>query len=406
MSLLDQFKQDLNDIIDEDVKKNSTPKLLFDVELNMSRSCNCKCTYCFERKRSPFENYNMTLMACDIIVDRVKMFMNTKYYKEKFSGVRFTFWGGEPTLNPAGIMKVLYETVDDKDISYHIYTNGTNKEILNDMLMFLKHNKALDRISIQLSYDGKIHNDQHRLFALDSTVDTGALVLDSFNMIKTLYPEVKLTMKSTLTQDSFYMGEELWKEFAELSKDSSVQWSPTIDYTSFKTNSEKYLSEFELMLKKIIPLELEYYRKYHKFNLIWFEYGSLKVCGKTPYMMAVDVDGYVFSCHGCLYGDRNKRKLFNIFSNNIIEYYNYNLDKEIENSYYIPDECSTCSATACMVCGAECEMATGDWYKRNYNHTICDYFKLFGIYDKALKVYLLEEETENILKEVNNGVSR
>ena len=371
----------------------------------MTRLCNCKCTYCFERKRSGFENYNMTLMGCDIIVDRVRMFKQTEYYKETFSGIRFTFWGGEPTLNPSGIMKILYETVSDEDTFYHIYTNGTNKDVLDNMLMFLKHYNALHRISIQLSYDGKIHNDKHRIFSLDSKVDTGKIVLETFHMIKDKYPEVKLSIKSTLTQDSFYMGEEIWKEFAELSQGSLVQWSPTIDYTVISSSDNNYLEEFENMIKKILPLEVEYFKKYKKFNFSWFDNNVLKTCGKNPYMMTVDIDGYVYNCHGCLYGnEKNKRRIFNIFANNIIDYYNFNLSKTTEQNFYLPEECATCSATACMICGAECESMTGDWYKRNYNRMMCNYFKLFGLYDKALKIYLLECNTNKLINEVINGV--
>lgn len=406
MTLIDKFKEDINDIIDEDNKFNSIPRLLFDVELNMTRNCNCRCTYCFERKKSAFENYNMTLIACDIIVDRVKMFMQTEYYKNKFIGTRFTFWGGEPTLNLSGIMKIIYNTIDDEAISYHIYTNGTNKEALDNMLLFLKNHHALHRISIQLSYDGRLHNKKHRIFYFDKTIDTSDMVLDCFEYIKKNYPDVKLTMKSTLTQDSFFMGDEIWKEFALLSKNSSVQWSPTIDYTVFNSNNSESLHEFEKMLQKILPLELEYFRKNKKFNLIWFDYESLKVCGKTPYMMAIDIDGYVYPCHGCLYNNREKRRIFNIFINNIIDFYNEKLDLSIKNSFYIPKKCSSCSATACMVCGAECESATGDWYKRDFNTNMCDYFKLFGLYDKALKTYILETETNKILFRKNNGLSR
>ncbi len=130
------------------------------IEVSVSDSCNKRCKYCFENKSGCFsrksKSYDEDLLL-KLILDKCHDIENGEY-----TGLTISFWGGEPFLNMRFMTRVIEHTLKYSFVRYHIYTNGT---LVNEIENFSNVNsirKNSERISIQVSYDGDQHNELMR----------------------------------------------------------------------------------------------------------------------------------------------------------------------------------------------------------------------------------------------------
>ncbi len=124
------------------------------LELILTRNCNLKCDYCFEKpiKGNGKMSIETALSAIDLLVD----------YSEDSKELRITHFGGEPTLNFPVLKKVTEYAEqkameNDKQVHFNMTSNGVmfTSEMID---YFAEHN-----IKVLLSIDGlKSSHDRFR----------------------------------------------------------------------------------------------------------------------------------------------------------------------------------------------------------------------------------------------------
>jgi NAD-dependent dihydropyrimidine dehydrogenase PreA subunit len=96
-------------------------------------------------------------------VEGIKKLLDDPWFTSTFKGINLTFWGGEPTINPQGMWPFVAAFAGRSNVHWHIYTNGTRPDVLEELVTRLEVQRALKRLSVQISYDGKPVHDKHRL---------------------------------------------------------------------------------------------------------------------------------------------------------------------------------------------------------------------------------------------------
>ena len=134
---------------------------------------------------------------------------------------------------------------------------------------------------------------------------------------------------------------------------------------------------------------MDYVKKHGHTLLNWFGSDS-KTCSYRSSMLCIDIYGNLYPCHGFLYESENTKKkeiIGTIYDKGIIDKFFSEIEK-----YPIPEEpehCKRCEATYCVSCCALNSSRSDKYtsYARWFDRKVtprCRYFKLFGIYDKAL----------------------
>lgn len=86
------------------------------IYLELSRICNARCPFC----------RNQTFNTTDYDLDQIINTLHSIYYLIK----TVVIGGGEPTLRINDVYRLITETKDN--IEWHLFSNGTNKEVLNE----------------------------------------------------------------------------------------------------------------------------------------------------------------------------------------------------------------------------------------------------------------------------------
>lgn len=390
-SLLDSFDSDIKDILD-----SWSEKQVFIFEITATDKCNCRCSYCFEghdsRKGPQYSR--------DDIVDNIEYILKHPHFNEKFKNLRITFWGGEPLLQIDDILFYIEKFGHNKSVSWHFYTNGTLKENLLKVVDAFKSKDALNRVTIQISWDGDPVHDINRF-------NSSGLAKSSIikNTYKELYIKgVNVELKATISPKDFKYLPEIWKSYESFilevtdGNEHHMNWSPTIDQTY---DSLEHLSDFKKSLAQICVYEIDYYKKYRKNLLSWFGSDAYS-CTYREGMCCVAVNGDVHTCHGIAYDDvvKEYETLGNISNLDWIDKY---LVEVGTHELRIPEECSRCSATHCSVCCVQSsrrsdkELPIDRWYDRTTQKNLCKFYQMFGIYDKAVHTILTNETVRGMI---------
>lgn len=130
------------------------------INIFMTEQCNMKCTYCFEKE---FKN-RLGKVSNEIIEKSMDLLFSNDDGKEK----KFTFFGGEPSLNIEGMRHALnyYLKLKNKGLKSTIFFDiNTNLLVLTDELIELfKEIRTHTPFYISVSCDGfKELNDKQRI---------------------------------------------------------------------------------------------------------------------------------------------------------------------------------------------------------------------------------------------------
>ena len=351
----------------------------FAIEITVTPACNFRCEYCFESNKTK----SILSINEDIIIKKVREIFNSKWVNKNFVYKNITFWGGEPTLNENFILKILNEFYNDDDISFYLYTNGSNVDFLLPFLQKSINKKVglKDKFSIQFSYDGNPVHDLRRKTITGQ--NTSNIIKENMNKLFNL--GINFTTKSTITYKDYKFLPEIWDDFYELNKKFKIRYGLTIDY--HKVEFLKYKDEIEETILKIAKKEHNYFSENGRFLSNIFERNkAFCSCGKS--MTIIDHDGYFYYCHGCIYSENIKPYAY-ITDNDIIE--------KIEKNYSLfefndrqPDDCSICIALSCLRCNVKkAEFSTKEnfidkWYDYTCQEQLCEYYKLVGRIGRAL----------------------
>lgn len=364
------------------------------IELTTSALCDLNCTYCFEGEKVNKQR----LEDFDTLYAKIEELTNDPWFKENYNGFTFSFWGGEPTLNHGYIVKVMEHFKDHPAIGqFHIYTNGFNFKNMSKII----DNVDTSKLHIQVSYDGKITNDIFRL--TNKGTSTAEQVLNTFD--KLAKRGIDVAIKSTLPTTSIFSLYDTWLEFEELVNkykeypNVKINFAPTIEYamghTPFGGETDHAVAKFEKQMKKIAKKEIEFYKEHGRFLCSWFGSSDGKTnCTAGASMMAVDVDGGVYACHGALYSPQKEdMKSATIFDTDFTEKVKTFADAHVPARHRINDICKGCVATYCAVCPVAVYDASKKtdhldrWTDRCVNG-LCKFYKAFGRLDRAVQHHI------------------
>lgn len=375
-------------------------KGILNFEITTTQQCNMRCTYCFEQdfleaKMQPTKNTEM-------YIKRIYELLDDEWFNDNFSGINIDFWGGEPTLNKKLINRVVNEFIDDERIQYHLYTNGFEITYLKELWLKFKEKDALNRFDFQFSYDGKVVTDAHRL-DINKVAATDTILKNAREMYDM---GANMHFKSTLPIPHFKNLPKIWDEFETLYYEFSdedrqkFRYHPTIDH--YNTYTDLQVDEFKESMIELAKREIEFYKKNGKYLFSWFS-GEKPICNAGAAMISFDIKGDGHFCHGCMYIDDDKRQetiTASIFDEDFLDKFK-SINKQFRDYININDtekECRECEATQCMRCNAlkwalsEDNNVISGWYDYETQPHICDYFKIFGNIDRALKKIINEME--------------
>jgi len=289
---------------------------------------------------------------------------------------------------------------DHEKIVFHLYTNGYDRRRLEQITDIAPEGK----LAVQISYDGKNITDDFRI--LKTGKSSAQKVLD--NIYYFSRKNINLSLKSTIPLKSVDNILSTWEDFEKIyydlkgeSNNTSVTYAPTIDYIDImdKEESEYILRRFEEEFTKVARKEINFHKENGHYLCSWFGSSDNRVtCSAGADMVAIDVDGKSYACHGALYVE-DKTELISSdiksknFVEDVIKYCESIKEKEFNKK--IPQPCIDCVATTCTICPvASYETSKeGDFESRwgdRWVTEMCGFYKPFGKIDRAVQKYIGE----------------
>lgn len=370
MTNLDRFGEDIAGI-----SKTAQSRENYSVEFTVTSSCNFRCSYCCEGESctvdSTFEDFDNAFKMID-------GFLVDDWFLSRFGGLNIGFWGGEPTLRPDVVKKIVDRYKNDHMVTFFIYTNGYKCDTLIDLFKDIK-----DKVNIQVSYDGGIINRKNRVLA--GGQETSDKVRETIYRLSA--EGFNYHLKSTLTyNDMQYLG-DAWDDIKSLHDElgKHIRYSVTVDYT------KEYNMDMAVVRKNFVDIakrEKKFFREngYHLFS--WFE-GQKKKCTFMKYGMCIDTNGDLLYCHGCSYSCNRDDLVFGHITDGDI------IDKVIKNyGYFNAPEipaCGDCISDTCMTCNVQKHINSKKdgffdrWYDLTCQTEQCDMFREFSKVRKALE---------------------
>ena len=348
------------------------------VELTTTNSCNCKCRYCFELCKD-----NLPELSLDEEKRQITLLRNTRRdYREKgFDRMSLVFWGGEPLLNVDFMLKAVKAT-DDGSTRFVVYTNGTRKFETRRFVSGLTKSQIC-RLEMQFSYDGEPHNSTMRGHDGGTTLENARICKDA---------GVDVSFKATLSFGHLDMLPKCWDSYEDLYSrfGDCVSYSPTLDTTSPGTDD---LALWKEVLMETAKREYVFYRKHKRFLMSWFNPDRRRYC-RTRGTVHVQPDGKMYLCHACPYIEDMERTVLGTTKN--IGSFTEVVSERPEPG---PNpECLKCTATHCTVCHASLLKKGEDPFEKwtecaTRAPVRCEYYRMFGDIDRALKFALLDWKT-------------
>ena len=365
----------------------------FTLEVTTTALCNMDCTYCFEGVKVNKQRLDDKV---DVLKQRIQEFLDHEWFQTNYDVLNISFWGGEPTLNYELIVDVIQSFQDHERVTFHIYTNGYDRNKLDKIV----DNVDISKLQVQFSYDGKDINDQFRLLANGKT--TSATVLENLEYFAR--KGLDLSLKATVPLESVMDLYPVWKDYERLyyalndiGDNINISYAPTIDYITDIPRGEldEVIATFRKGMLRIAREEIEFYKKNGQFLCTWFNGADSKThCMAGVSLHAIDVDGNSYACHGAMYSP-NKAEVQsgniadNGFINNIVEMSN----RIRPAATQISDVCKDCVATTCLVCPvisldhSEKESFDDRWTDR-WVTNMCGFYKAFGEIDRTVMEYI------------------
>jgi len=349
------------------------------IDINVTSTCNLACTYCSEGFECGLstayeENTSVTL-------ENIEEFMN------KLSDPKrdIYFWGGEPFVNWEFCKGVIEKYKDNPNYSFFFYTNGVYlKKYMTELVQLQQ--EIGNRLSIQVSYDGKPVNDITRIDKVGNP--SSAMVKSNYLAAKKNGLNVK--MKSVLTAEHFHLIYEAFLDVIELDDN----YFPTPDMYSQLTE-EEFMPKLEALKAGLAKIAKHIYvNKLPPEKFGWFQQ-SRALCAAGINYVSVDLNGDISPCHGCMYKESHAHVMGNIMKAPDIDA----LIKEKTAMYKDalknqPLDCMTCDSQFCMKCNAatyeksEGETYLDKWSDHTANWQVCKVFKSNEIVHHALRTAL------------------
>jgi radical SAM protein with 4Fe4S-binding SPASM domain len=321
---------------------------VYNVDVNVTQACTFGCNYCFATSDTAKSFYDNSKL-----IQFLDKLLASKWYKENYDILNICFWGGEPTLGYNFIVNTTeYFSKNDK-IKLFLFTNGYkfSDEIRYLLYKYREHKVDIHpKLCTQISYDGMpIHDIYRRTKANDLT---SYIVKEEIKWLND--SKIPFIIKSTVTPETFKYMYEAYSDIKQLVKECSYSYGffknlnyfPTIDqYAKVDDEDfERYCTDLKKSLIKIAREENE-----EQYFFRWF-IKNRALCSAGKDQIAIDIDGKVYTCHACLYDDKEKHYISDIEKENSIEDLERTNKYFSENIDYEPQECKECEVDFCLKC--------------------------------------------------------
>jgi len=362
----------------------------FSFEITTTALCNMSCTYCFEGLKT--NKQTLSNVKIEVLKAKINQILESEWFIQRFGAFNISFWGGEPTLNGKLIVDIMNTFGDNDLVSFHMYTNALDRKRLDYVLDSVPQS-ALDKFRIQVSWDGEVINKKYRVQGVNT--DTTERVLANLEYLIT--KNINVSMKATVPLESMKDIEETWDSYKalydRLDGHAAVTYAPTIDYVNElpDVELEESVATFRSAMLRVAKKEIEFYKKHDHFLCSWFDGNEQKVhCASGANMVAIDVTGKSYACHGSLYSP-NKESMGSgsIMDKEWVENLGIETQKYANYIKTVPTTCTDCVATTCMICPVSSldnsvkSNFMEQWTDRYINNQ-CGYFKTFGEIDRAV----------------------
>lgn len=373
----------------------------YNIDITMTDRCNFKCKYCFEKGH--FRPKDLNDEALNLIIKRLGELLESKFFKSNFNSLVINFWGGEPTLNSVGMIRMIDKFALDNRVRFLIYTNGYEMNSVFECLDKYKNIRVIDnfpKIITQISYDGNPIHDYLRKHK--NNVPTANKVKDNIYLLAN--NGIPVAIKSTIVPRHFKYMYKAYSEIKEMfevcNKDNPyliLRYKPTIDQTLVDERAEPFFRNYKSLEESLIKIankEISFFRKYGWFMFVWFDFDKA-LCSSGCNMSCIDLSGDIYKCHGCLYS-------CNSFDHLISGIDEDSMIQDLESSYHLhssilnyePLECRECESTFCLRCNSvKYDMSLKDKYIKRWTDylaqsQLCSYYKLNGKIRLAMSEFL------------------
>lgn len=321
----------------------------FHLDLNLTDQCNMRCAYCIEMGHHESN-------TCDAIIPKlyqwIDRFLESSFFKSSYDTLQLAFWGGEPTLEWATICGLVDRYVNDRRVSFMMYTNGyylpdaLKQLIIKSNENFRREPQKYTQFIFQISYDGQPVHDLCRRTVFGKP--TAKQVLKTIQWAQDF--GVPFDLKSTITVDLLEYIYDAWKDVNEVSR-GKCSYFPTVDYFNpldpdLEKGLDVYLEEMKTGMKKIAAALLVAQAEGKRVSSFkWFE-PSRNACKAGQSLFGLDVDGKIYSCHSALYSPAKPDHLVGTLDDDF-SIFEVAADR---HTGLKPEECRTCEAVFCTAC--------------------------------------------------------
>ena len=346
------------------------------VILTITRACNLRCIYCYEKNKS---NESMDFNTAKDVI---------RYYMEAdngFEAVEFDFFGGEPLLKFPLIKEIIewFKTEKNwrKRFIFLIETNGTI--LTHDMKDWLKKHKNFVVVSFSIDGNRTAHN-----LTRDNSYD---LLMANIPFFKENWPFQPAKM--TICEHNLpYLAESVIElEMMEIFFTANIVYE---DIWGDAKKKNKMIKEYEKQLDQLVEFYSERVDLYpvgpiltHNIEAfgkqpVFSRDGYLRFCGAGHEMVMVDIDGKTYPCHRFSPWITGKPAPVGPI----------NFQKE-----WRPEECNSCKLISiCPTCAGFNWEINGDTGIRTRYH--CDAFKIEFIASAKLEANRLSNIDKSNLK--------
>jgi len=366
------------------MNQQSQPKQSFHIDVNSTKSCNLRCTYCFEAKDEMSKDHSFT--EVDALLKFIDGFMLTEEFTSQYSDISINFWGGEPTLNVALFDELIDAYQYNSKIRFFMYTNGFNiSQYFMDKFKELQRTKinGHPKIVVQISYDGQPIHDISRITPNQK---------GSSEKVKKTIQELKNqgifhVLKSTIAPENF---KDLYAAYRDVIS-VGEGYFPTIDLHKEYENEAEYKKFGQDLYKNLIKIAA--YEKKHNYNgFRWFQ-DSNALCSAGTNMIAIDLNGNVLPCHGALYTNYDEHLFCNLNDKDALETIINKLNQFKSFFRNQPQECAQCPNNFCLRCNiVKYQFSKKETYEEKWTDHLdqpylCYFFDVVNLVQKAKRSF-------------------
>ena len=343
------------------------------VSINMGKSCNFRCSYCFEVKNGAVESKERLQKK---VKERT---IEVLHMLSELHELRVEFWGGEPTVYFKDIKDIIYEFIDNDDVSFFLYTNGSLVESFKNDLIDI-NNKIGKRLQIQVSYDyHDLENNQR--FQLNKTIEeTDKIVKDAIRFFDR--NNFNFGTKSTCTIKD--LEENLYNQYINF-ENFNKELTHKVRFVLTPDTLNVGNVDYEKMNKQFVKL-IRYFLKnkeYGRTGFLWFDMNANADCTGGMNSFQIDLDGKVTYCHGCLYGN-DDMFYTSIFDDNFLYKVDYNY--LVRNNKFVKNEqCKKCDTIFCFRCNAVNAKGNVENWDKSNDKDVCKLYRKISDYIKTYK---------------------